>query len=421
MPVNNTIRTLARDGRISQQDAQQIRQGVQSGTISQAEAQDATGRYAEAMDQDAATTMADAFSGGNQRGRLSSLPEGMLNTTLQKGMRSDGVNMLQRALMSVGLSSQNPGMALPSGADGIFGTETQNSVKAFQKANGLPETGKADPKTLRALNQALAGAQNPSRTTTTTPPTPTTTTTTPTTTTPTAPTVGATLPAGVQPGTPQALISASNTLATGDRAANYGTINPWKNIDPNHAAPVDVRMGGLANRWKCNLFGGNALAAGGFEPPYYGNRKTGGEYPVAEQWHRWATPSAEFRARATAAGETVVDHAKTSRNPSRFDLMDEVRPTEIQDPATRRKRIEELLSRVQPGDVVTVDHPGASGSDGGHVRVCVGRDDNGRPLFAQAKQDSAKVVAEGFDEANWDTRDAIYILRPNTPRQQPAR
>ena len=434
---------------------------MSAGTVSHAEASDATSRYAEAMDQDAHALLGDSFQSGG-RARLSSLPDGLLGQTLQKGMRSEGVSTLQRGLMAAGLSSQNASLALPSGADGIFGGETEKSVRAFQRASGLPESGKADPATLRALNQALAGSQHttPSRPTTQTPaattlpaattvrpstglrrpettaPAPTTATTaatatatasTTTTATPAkpsttpvaraAPTVGSTLPEGVAPGTPEAVAAASRDLATGARAANYGTVNPWRNIDPNHAVPVDVRMGGLANRWKCNLFGGNALAAAGFEPPYYG--KSGrGEYPVAEQWQRWATPAAEHRARATAAGETVVDHAQAARNQPRFDLMDEVRPTSIQDPAARLKRVEELLARVQPGDVVTADHAGAAGSDGGHVRVCVGRDDTGRPLFAQAKQQSAEVVAEGATDANWVNEDAIYILRPNTPRVQ---
>jgi hypothetical protein len=219
----------------------------------------------------------------------------------------------------------------------------------------------------------------------------------------------------VQPGTTQALATAARDLATGDRAQNYGTVNPWVNIDPRHAAPVDRSMGGLRDRWKCNLFGGNALAAAGFEPPYYGNRSKGGEYPVAESWQNWATPSAEFRARQTAAGQPVTDYASRSRNQSRFDLMDEVRPPNIADPAERQRRVDEFLSRVQPGDVVTVDHPGASGSDGGHVRVCVGRDEQGRPLFAQAKQDSAQVVPETADR--FVGEDAMFILRPNTPRR----
>jgi peptidoglycan hydrolase-like protein with peptidoglycan-binding domain len=460
MPVNPTIRSLAQDGRFSQADAQTLRQAVQSGQVSQTEARDAAHRYAEAMEPEAARTLQDSFQ-ASPRTRLTSLPESMLGQTLQRGMRSDAVQTLQRGLMAVGLSSQNPGMALGSGADGIFGRETETSVKAFQKANGLPETGRADPATLKALQQALTGAPS-TPTSTTTPPTPSTTPTTPAqavrpatglrrpeaTTTPettptpapttpastpapttpastpaprAAPTIGVTLPEGVKPGTTEALIAASRDLATGDRAKHYGTVNPWRNIDPNHAAPVDVRMGGLTNRWKCNLFGGNAMAAAGFEPPYYGNRSKGGEYPVAEQWHRWSTPSAEFRERARAAGEVVTDHAKQAKNPSRFELADEVRPTAIPDEAARRARVEALLARVQPGDVVTVDHPGASGSDGGHVRVCVGRDENGKPLFAQARQDSAVIEAEGVDDDNWLTRDAIYILRPTTPRATDAR
>jgi peptidoglycan hydrolase-like protein with peptidoglycan-binding domain len=457
MPVNPTLRSLAQDGRFSQADAQTLRQAVQSGQVSQAEAKDAADRYAEAMDPEAARTLQDSFQ-ASPRARLSSLPEGMLGQTLERGMRSDAVQTLQRGLMAVGLSSRNPGMALGAGADGIFGRETETSVRAFQKASGLPETGKADPTTLKALQQALTGtapstaAPPPPPATTpppaqtvrpatglrrpeatpTTPATPATTperTNTPSSvpgTTPAvtpapaqraAPTVGVTLPEGVKPGTREALIAAAQDLATGDRAKHYGTVNPWRNIDPNHSAPVDVRMGGLANRWKCNLFGGNAMAAAGFEPPYYG--KTGkGEYPVAEQWHRWSTPSAEFRARAQQAGEPVTDYAKSAKNPSRFELADEVKPTQIPDEAARRARVEALLARVQPGDVVTVDHPGASGSDGGHVRVCVGRDESGKPLFAQARQDSATVEAEGIDDDNWLTRDAIYILRPTTPRPE---
>jgi peptidoglycan hydrolase-like protein with peptidoglycan-binding domain len=464
MPVNATVRSLAQDGRFSLQDAKDLKAAVAAGAATRADAEDAVARYAEAMDGDAASLLADSFQ-TTARGRQTSLPESVTGLTLQKGMRSEAVATLQRGLMGVGLSSQNRGMALASGADGIFGKETEASVRAFQTASGLPVTGKADPATLRALSQAMAGTQNtpsrptsPSTTPTTTPTSPTAVrpstglrrpeTTTPITTTPTttpaptptttpattpattptttpastpataraAPTIGVTLPAGVAPGTTEALIAGAKDLATGDRALHYGTDHPWRNIDPRHNAPVDVRMGGLKDRWKCNLFGGNAMAAAGFEPPYYGNRKTGGEYPVAEDWHKWSTPTPELRARAAANGESVVDFAKATRNPSRFDLVDQVQVTGITDPAAKRARIEEFLARVQPGDVVTADHVGR-GSDGGHVRVCVGRDESGRPLFAQAKQDSARVVAEGVDDAGWANEEALYILRPNTPRE----
>ncbi|HEY1099010.1 MAG TPA: peptidoglycan-binding domain-containing protein, partial [Myxococcota bacterium] len=159
MPVNPAIRTLAQDGRISLADAQKMKQAVASGTASQADIKDAVARYAEAMDQDAATLLSDSFEGAS-RAKLASLPAGFTTRTLEKGMRSADVSTLQRGLMSAGLSSMNSGMALKSGADGIYGGETETSVRAFQKANGLPETGKADPATLKALNAALAGNLN---------------------------------------------------------------------------------------------------------------------------------------------------------------------------------------------------------------------------------------------------------------------
>lgn len=455
MPIHPTIRSLAQDGRFTLRDAETLKSAVTAGQVSRAEAQDVMRRYAEAMEPEAANALADTFQ-TTPRARLANFPEGFTNQAMQAGQRGEQVQLLQRGLMSVGLGTQNGAMALASGADGIFGKETIASIRAFQKANGIAETGVADPTTLRALQQAMAGtAPTASRPATpppatTAPPTVRPSTglrrnedavpqpprrptdlapaTTPTTSPPAArpeattttqpatqPTTAVTLPAGMQPGTTSALATAAQNLATGDRAKNYGTVNPWVNIDPRHAAPVDRSMGGLRDRWKCNLFGGNALAAAGFEPPYYGSRAKGGEYPVAETWQNWSTPSPEFRARQAAAGQTVTDYAGKTRNQSRFDLMDEVRPPNIADPAERQRRVEEFLSRVQPGDVVTVDHPGASGSDGGHVRVCVGRDEQGQPLFAQAKQDSAHVVAETADR--FVGEDAMFILRPNTPRQ----
>lgn len=458
MPVNPTVRSLAQDGRFSLRDAETLKSAVTAGTVSQAEAKDVLNRYAEAMDPDAQSALSDAFQQA-PRQKLGSFPEGFTDQTLQRGPgRNENVSVLQRGLMAAGLASNNRDMSLPTGADGIFGANTEKSVKAFQKANGIPETGVADPVTLRALQQAMAGAapsqSRPATTPVTTPPatsvrpstglrrpdrpegatpatttpaTDTTKTTDPTTkpapalapvaAAPAAPIVAPTvvpLGAGVRPGTTAAVIDAGTTLATGPRAKNYGTDNPWFNVDPGHAAKVDQRQGGLTGRWKCNLFGGNTLAAAGFEPPRYGN-KSPGEYPVAEDWQKWATPTAEARTRAKAEGTSIPDYAARSKNPSRFDLHDEVRPPSLGGtPEEKKARVQAFLDRVQPGDVVTVDHVSA-GSDGGHVRVCVGRDPvTNQPLFAQAKQDQARVVAEGPDAFMGE--DAMYILRPNTPR-----
>ena len=55
--------------------------------------------------------------------------------TLQNGCKGSDVTELQKTLMSLGYS-------LPKyGADGDFGTETENAVKAFQKNNGLTING----------------------------------------------------------------------------------------------------------------------------------------------------------------------------------------------------------------------------------------------------------------------------------------
>ena len=53
--------------------------------------------------------------------------------TLQKGIKGDGVKVLQKALHLI--------------EDGIFGTITEEAVKTFQKANGLCPDGVVGEKT----------------------------------------------------------------------------------------------------------------------------------------------------------------------------------------------------------------------------------------------------------------------------------
>ena len=68
---------------------------------------------------------------------------------LRRGDKGDDVKRLQQALMSLGYG-------LPKyGADGDFGKETEDAVKAFQKANGLTADGEVGPKTKAALEKAL--------------------------------------------------------------------------------------------------------------------------------------------------------------------------------------------------------------------------------------------------------------------------
>ena len=70
---------------------------------------------------------------------------------LKKGMKGSDVKTLQEKLMELGYR-------LPKyGADGEYGGETVEAVKAFQKASGLSVDGQFGPKSLEALMDALAG------------------------------------------------------------------------------------------------------------------------------------------------------------------------------------------------------------------------------------------------------------------------
>ena len=66
-------------------------------------------------------------------------------------MKGSDVKTLQEKLMELGYK-------LPKyGADGEYGGETVEAVKAFQKASGLSVDGQFGPKSLEALMDALAG------------------------------------------------------------------------------------------------------------------------------------------------------------------------------------------------------------------------------------------------------------------------
>jgi GH25 family lysozyme M1 (1,4-beta-N-acetylmuramidase) len=71
-------------------------------------------------------------------------------TFLSPGDHNEHVRAMQKALLAKGYK-------LPKyGADGDYGSETKDAVAAFQKANALPVTGKADEKTLALILGAPA-------------------------------------------------------------------------------------------------------------------------------------------------------------------------------------------------------------------------------------------------------------------------
>lgn len=75
-----------------------------------------------------------------------SVPTG---TTLRPGDSGDSVTSLQKALKKLGFD--------PGTVDGKYGAATEQAVKAFQQSNSLSADGIAGPKTIAAINQALAG------------------------------------------------------------------------------------------------------------------------------------------------------------------------------------------------------------------------------------------------------------------------
>lgn len=81
--------------------------------------------------------------------------------TIRIGNRGDRVKTLQQSLITLGYLSGK--------ADGIFGNQTRNAVKAFQKNNHLTADGLAGRKTLSAIVSALSGGGSSSGKTSSTP------------------------------------------------------------------------------------------------------------------------------------------------------------------------------------------------------------------------------------------------------------
>ena len=86
---------------------------------------------------------------GNYEGYVySSYVELIEDDTLTKGSKGDAVKQLQQRLKELGYYS--------SSCDGNYGNVTVTAVKAFQKKNGLDQTGVADSATQKKLNSSSA-------------------------------------------------------------------------------------------------------------------------------------------------------------------------------------------------------------------------------------------------------------------------
>jgi hypothetical protein len=163
----------------------------------------------------------------------------------------------------------------------------------------------------------------------------------------------------------------------------------------------------LEGKWKCNLFACGVMAAAGFEPPYYrtaGKPTDEGEYPNANQLYKWSD-----------------QHASRSGNRGfvRFELRGELAVANLS-PAEKEEQIKALLAKVEPGDLVIVDHIGTDVADGGHCRVATAVHGDGTFDFAQASQDQAEVKRQ--DYMAFTNEETIWVLRANKKRPEgPAR
>ncbi len=83
-------------------------------------------------------------------------PAGVPGMDLQRGMQGAEVDQLQSSLVKLGYMSQ----AQKDTGPGIFGPQTEASLKAFQADHGVPSTGYYGPLTREALGKAL-GATAP--------------------------------------------------------------------------------------------------------------------------------------------------------------------------------------------------------------------------------------------------------------------
>ena len=79
------------------------------------------------------------------------------STTLRNGMRGEEVRVLQQALIDLGF--------LKGTADGIFGNNTENAVRKFQRQNKLTSDGLAGEKTRDLLMSKVSGSSKSTKTT----------------------------------------------------------------------------------------------------------------------------------------------------------------------------------------------------------------------------------------------------------------
>lgn len=384
---------LVLDARLTSADVLSLKTAVENGQATASDVEVLATRYANAFDAGAgaalrqlATDLGRRIEVDQPMANLSAAP-GLLNGLVviseTQNKKHAFVPLLQKALMALASRTPDRELMLPKyGADGDFGGETMAALRAFQQKNGLPETGLPDLATAQKLDEKLRGTRIPP------------------------------IFAGQTDLSGGALMAKAAVDLVQLKPDAYGVDDPWRNHDPRHAitavygrrlgAPVDS----LKGKWKCNLFACGVLAAAGFEPPYYrapGKPTNQGEYPNANQLYKWSDKYAG---------------ANNNRGFERFELRGELAASAVTDPAEREAAITALLKKVEPGDMLIVDHMGGDVADGGHCRVATKVHGDGTCDFAQASFERAEIQTENFRDLMGEEH--IWILRPNKKRPEGA-